>query len=212
MVCPGTGYEASGIPGMTSLWDLVLVNSWGGQAGHGYYSVCYDRLWLLWPREEDRPRAGSSSLSQREVSMDELACEPSQVLAGPRPCPWDWLLQIRGSCSRGTLPDKGLHLHDSAPDCHHLRLSTVAAVGSEEDLAACWGLDAQVKPSAFPDALPTCYRVSCCFTGHHRRSWSGLRCLGSPLSFFAPGILASVIQIAAASRSSILAGIQPGHP
>lgn len=28
----------------------------------------------------------------------------------------DGLLQIRGSCSQGTLPDKGLHLHDSAPD------------------------------------------------------------------------------------------------
>lgn len=124
----------------------------------------------------------------------------------------DRLLQIRGSCSQSTLPDKGLHLHDSAPDCHHLRLSTVAAVETQEDLAACWGLDAQVKHLAFPSALPTSSRVSCCFTGHHRRSWSGLRCLGSPLSFFAPGILASVIQRAAVSRSSILAGMQPGHP
>lgn len=95
----------------------------------------------------------------------------------------DRLLQIRGSCSQGTLFDKGLHLHDSAPDCHHLRLSTVAAEGSKQDLAACCGLDAQVKHPAFPGALPTSSRVSCCFTGHRRRSWSGLRCLGSPLSF-----------------------------
>lgn len=74
---------------MTSLCgNLVLVSSRVGQAGHGYYSVCYDSLWLLWPREEDSLRAGSPSLSQREVSMDELACGPSQVPAGLRPCPW----------------------------------------------------------------------------------------------------------------------------
>lgn len=57
----------------------------------------------------------------------------------------DGLLQIRGSCSQGTLPDKGLHLHESAPDCHHLRLCTVE---SEDDLAACWGPIAQVKHPA----------------------------------------------------------------
>lgn len=108
---------------------------------------------------------------------------------------------------------KGLHLHDSAPDCHHLRLCTVAAMESEDDLAACWGPIAQVKHPASPGALPMSSRVSCCFTGHHRWSWSGLRCLRFPSEFFAPGIFASVFQRAAASRSSILAGMQPpGHP
>lgn len=107
---------------------------------------------------------------------------------------------------------KGLHLHDSAPDCHHLRLCTVAAMEREDDLAACWGLIAQVKHPASPGALPMSSRVSCCFTGHHRWSWSGLRCLRFPSEFFAPGIFASVFQRAAASRSSILAGMQPGHP
>lgn len=40
-----------------------------------------DRLLLLWPREEDRPRAVSPSFSQREVSIDGLACEPFQLPA-----------------------------------------------------------------------------------------------------------------------------------
>lgn len=80
----------------------MLVNSWGGQAGHGYYGVCYDRLWLLWPREADRTRAGSP-LSQREASMDEPACEPSQVLAGLRPCPW-WIGYCRSEVAALRVP------------------------------------------------------------------------------------------------------------
>lgn len=99
----------------------------------------------------------------------------------------DRLLQIRGSCSQGTLPDKGLNLS------HHLRLSTLAAVEGEEDLAACWGLIAQVKYPASPGALPTPSVLSCCFTGHHRWSRSGLRCLGSAPEFFASGTLAFII-------------------
>lgn len=51
-------------------------------------TVSADRPRFLRPREEDRPGAGSPSLSQRQVSIDGLACEPSQVLAGLRPCPW----------------------------------------------------------------------------------------------------------------------------
>lgn len=63
----------------------------------------------------------------------------------------DGLLQIRGSCSQGTLTqnnDKGLHLHDSTPDYHHLRLSTMPTVESQAKLAVCWGLVAQVKHPA----------------------------------------------------------------
>lgn len=99
---------------------------------------------------------------------------------------------------------KGLHLHDSAPDCHHLRLCTVAAMEREDDLAACWGLIAQVKHPASPGALPMSSRVSCCFTGHHRWSWSGLRCLRFPSEFFCPWDLCLCI-----SESS---GIKELHP
>lgn len=45
-------------------------------------TVLADRPWLLWPRKKDRPQAGSPSLSQREMSIDGLACEPSQAMAG----------------------------------------------------------------------------------------------------------------------------------
>lgn len=45
-------------------------------------TVSADRPWLLWPRKKDRPQAGSPSLSQREVSIEGLACEPSQAMAG----------------------------------------------------------------------------------------------------------------------------------
>lgn len=85
MDCPGTASEVSdsrdGLCG-----NLVLVSVAGeGQARYGYYMSAH-RSSFLWPREEDRTRAGSPSFSQREVSIDGLACEPFQVPAGLRPC------------------------------------------------------------------------------------------------------------------------------
>lgn len=42
--------------------------------------------------------------SQREVSVDELACEPSpQVLAGLRPCPW-WMGYCRSEVAALRVP------------------------------------------------------------------------------------------------------------
>lgn len=182
----------------------MLVNSWVGQAGHSYYSVCYDRLWLLWPREEDRPRAGFPSFSQREVSKDEFACEPSQVLAELRPCPW-WMgycrsevVALRVPCLTKVCTFMKVHPTVITSDFAQWRVRTIwLPVGA---------------PLPRSSTLPMSSRVSCCFTGHHRWSWSGFRCLRFPSEFFAPGIFASAFQRAAASRSSILAGMQPGHP
>lgn len=75
MDCPGTGY---GVSVGTWCWSFQLGRAKLDTAT----TVSADRPWLLWPREEDRPQAGSPSLSQREVSIDGLACELSQAMAG----------------------------------------------------------------------------------------------------------------------------------
>lgn len=121
----------------------------------------------------------------------------------------DGLLHIRGSCSQGTLPDKGLHLHDSAPDL---------AITSDLAQWQLWrvrktGLrvgSSLPRSSTLPLQVP-CQRLLGQLRLHwaSRWSWSGLRCLGSPPELFASGSLVFVTQKAAASRCSILAGI-PG--
>lgn len=65
-----------------SLWELGAGHFSWGEPGWARLLVSADRPWRLWPRKEDRPQAGSPSLSQREVSTDGLACELSQAMAG----------------------------------------------------------------------------------------------------------------------------------
>lgn len=119
---------------MKSLWELGAGHFSWGEPG-------WARLpWLLWPREEDRPQVGSPSLSQREMSIDGLACDPSQAMAGSALYVVGW---VKGRCSQGTLSQnngKGLHLHETV----HLTAITSGlhrgTVESEDDLAAYWEL------------------------------------------------------------------------
>lgn len=131
----------------------------------------------------------------------------------------DGLLQIRGSCSQGTLTqnnDKGLHLHDSTHDYHHLRLSTVPTVESQANLDACWGLVVQGKhPASRCTASIFQDKLLLHWTSYVVLVWTQMP--GIPSEFFDPGILSLAkkvpvtIQRAAASKISIFAGMQPGR-
>lgn len=117
--------------------------------------------------------------------MDELACGPSQVLAGLRPCPW-WTGYCRSEVAALRVPYLTeaciftiVHLIVITSDFAQWQLWRLRKIW----LGCLLGPHCPGQAPASPGALPTSSRLSCCFTGHHRWSWSGLRCLRSPLSF-----------------------------